>query len=147
MNVELIRATPDDVPEYLRIQQTIASRFTIITTEAEEALSDFASYDTYMIRSSGRSVGVISYEWRDVSHAHIDEFAVESAWQGKGIGTFAFEAVMARLASAKVITLVTHPENPARRLYERFGFRATGVRIENYHESGEPRIEMSKTLA
>ena len=62
---------------------------------------------------------------------HLVRIAVLPAYQGKGIGARLLSEVVAyaRGADADVLTLNTQADNlPARRLYERFGFRRTGER-------------------
>lgn len=55
------------------------------------------------------------------------DIALVAAHRGRGIGTALVQRVLEEALSAgKPITLHVEADNPARRLYERFGFRAVG---------------------
>lgn len=54
---------------------------------------------------------------------------VVPVWRGRGVGTGLLDAliVAARGAGSAALSLSVEPDNPARRLYERFGFHRVGV--------------------
>ncbi len=60
----------------------------------------------------------------DRSHdtTHLIDIALLPACQGQGLGTAVIESL---LLSSRVVTLTVQHGNPARRLYERFGFAVT----------------------
>lgn len=76
---------------------------------------------------------------------HITNISVDPAWQGRGIAKHILLAVNdeAITRGARSITLEVREGNIAgRRLYERFGFRAVGVRKNYYIETREDALVM-----
>lgn len=147
MDINLRRATLADIDDYLRIEGSVASRLTVVATETGEAEEDITRRTVYMIDTQDGTVGIISYELEAGGRsAYLNEVAIDAAHQGKGIGKAALRLVMLELFGVKRVHLVTHPENPARHLYAKFGFVPTSVRIEDYCGSGEPRIEMERVV-
>lgn len=78
-----------------------------------------------IIRAAGRDIG-----WVQVADApdalFIRNFCIDLPWQKLGIGAAVLRTVIAE-ASARgaAVSLGVAKGNPARRLYERFGFRIT----------------------
>jgi len=84
--------------------------------------------------------------WMMVDQAHITTFAVDPAWRRKGIGARMVLALlrMGETLGARQATLEVRLSNlPARRLYERFGFRPVGVRPRYYTDNGEDALIMT----
>lgn len=76
---------------------------------------------------------------------HITNISVDPAWQGRGIAKHILLAVNdeAITRGARSITLEVREGNEAgRRLYERFGFKAVGVRKNYYIETREDALVM-----
>ncbi|MDE2037804.1 MAG: GNAT family N-acetyltransferase [Patescibacteria group bacterium] len=143
MNVTLRPATEEDVETYARIAKRVESPINLATTDPNEVREEFDQINVFMIVCDGISVGYISYEHREARYAYISELAVDPDYQGRGIGGQALSMLLDSLRSQglNVFSLMTHPENPARRLYERHGF--TVVRqIEDFWGSKTPRLEM-----
>jgi ribosomal protein S18 acetylase RimI-like enzyme len=67
---------------------------------------------------------------------HISEFDVDPAYRNRRIGGAMFEYIegVARRDGYAVMSLVTTTNNPARRLYERHGFRVAGTRTDADYE-------------
>lgn len=143
MNIKFIRAELRHVDDYIRIGASVISRLYLTVSDPDEVATEIAQGITYMISVDDEVIGYITYFKREDGSAELDEFAVERDHQRKGIGTLALDFILNELRTYPRIELVTHPENPAKKLYERFGFCETGKRIENYWESGEPRVEMA----
>jgi ribosomal-protein-alanine N-acetyltransferase len=84
--------------------------------------------------------------WLLVDEAHVTTFAVMPDWRERGIGGRLLMAVL-RLAEdigASVATLEVRLSNlPARRLYEKFGFRPVGIRPRYYSDNGEDALIMT----
>jgi ribosomal protein S18 acetylase RimI-like enzyme len=61
--------------------------------------------------------------------------ALEPAYQHQGHGRALLQAALAAAGSAgyRRVSLTVHPQNPARRLYERCGFRTVELRSNGYH--------------
>jgi [ribosomal protein S18]-alanine N-acetyltransferase len=84
--------------------------------------------------------------WLMVDEAHVTTFAVLPAWRRQGLGSRLMLAIMDLAAEmgAGVATLEVRLSNlPARRLYERFGFRPVGVRPRYYTDNGEDALIMT----
>ncbi len=100
--------------------------------------------------SSARGHEVVAYAgiWLMVDEAHITTFAVLPDWRRHGIGGRLLVELM-RLAAdlgARVVTLEVRLCNqPARALYQRFGFRPVGVRPRYYSDNGEDALIMTTT--
>ena len=92
--------------------------------------------------------GVVAYAgiWLMVDEAHITTFAVLPRWRRQGVGArLLFELLeLAADLGAHVVTLEVRLSNePARRLYQRFGFRPVGVRPRYYSDNGEDALIMT----
>jgi [ribosomal protein S18]-alanine N-acetyltransferase len=84
--------------------------------------------------------------WLMVDEAHITTFAVDPAWRRRGIGerllVALLDAAMAR--RAREATLEVRLSNmPARRLYEKYGFRPVGIRPRYYSDNAEDALIMT----
>jgi [ribosomal protein S18]-alanine N-acetyltransferase len=91
---------------------------------------------------------VVAYAgiWLMVDEAHITTFAVRPEWRRQGIGARLLLAVLELAADvgADVATLEVRLSNlPARKLYERFGFRPVGLRPRYYSDNGEDALIMT----
>ncbi len=141
MQIKLERATVVHVEDYIRIEKKIESRTYLAITDPDEALRSMEMSITYAIRKDLRIVGFIGYERKSFDHVNIIQVAVDPDFQRRGIAGEALRLVLSELEHTERIDLETHPENPARYLYESHGFIVEG-HIGNYHESGEPRLVM-----
>ena len=84
--------------------------------------------------------------WLMVDEAHITTFAIHPAWRRQHIGErLLLEFVdVAILRRAREMTLEVRLSNlPARRLYEKFGFRPVGVRPRYYSDDHEDALIMT----
>ncbi|MBM3784191.1 MAG: GNAT family N-acetyltransferase [Acidobacteria bacterium] len=75
------------------------------------------------------------YGWHGLEHSVLIEITLLPPWRGQGIGG----ELVARFVeeAGQRVTLHVEESNPARRLYERFGFQPTG-------ESNGPHIKMAR---
>lgn len=108
--------------------------------EWEWTHSDVARF--YVARH-GDSVVAYCAGWVIFDELHINNLAVDPAWRRQGVGAallvFVLEAAAAE--GAKRATLEVRRSNePARRLYERFGFGCAGVRAGYYREPVEDAL-------
>jgi ribosomal protein S18 acetylase RimI-like enzyme len=106
--------------------------------DVEKAIDDGSMV---LIFDDATLVGTLVYFEKD-GHMWLDEFVVSDQHRGKGIGTYALEFIL-NAHECYPWQLITHPENPAARLYERHGFKRGAV-IENYYGDGEQRMEMHR---
>jgi ribosomal-protein-alanine N-acetyltransferase len=84
--------------------------------------------------------------WLMVDEAHIITFAVHPLWRRQHVGDRLLLAMLdlAIDAGAHEATLEVRLSNlPARRLYEKFGFRPVGLRPRYYSDNGEDALIMT----
>jgi ribosomal-protein-alanine N-acetyltransferase len=102
-----------------------------------------ASY--LVVRAANR---VVAYGgiWIMVDEAHITTFAVDPPWRRRGVGETLLLSLLdlALGRHAREATLEVRLSNvPARRLYEKFGFRPVGLRPHYYSDNGEDALIMT----
>jgi [ribosomal protein S18]-alanine N-acetyltransferase len=80
---------------------------------------------------------------------HIMNVAVDPTLQGKGLGTAMLTHLLGEVddETARYTLEVRQSNTPAIRLYERFGFRAAGLRRRYYQDNGEDALIMWRTPA
>lgn len=96
-------------------------------------------------RANGAVVGYGGI-WMMVDEAHVTTFAVEPAWRRQRLGETLLIALLdlAIARRAREATLEVRLSNvPARRLYEKYGFRPVGVRPRYYSDNGEDALIMT----
>ncbi|MBM4408056.1 MAG: ribosomal-protein-alanine N-acetyltransferase [Chloroflexi bacterium] len=96
-------------------------------------------------RVDGRVVGYAGM-WLMVDEAHITTFAVDPDWRRQGVGERLLVALLdlAGARAAREATLEVRLSNlPARRLYEKYGFRPVGVRPRYYSDDNEDALIMT----
>jgi len=84
--------------------------------------------------------------WLMVDEAHITTFAIAPAWRRNHLGERLLVAIMdaAIERRAAEATLEVRLSNlPARRLYEKFGFRPVGIRPGYYSDNNEDALIMT----
>jgi ribosomal-protein-alanine N-acetyltransferase len=108
--------------------------------EWEATHSDVARF--YVARDAGTVVAYCT-GWVIFDELHINNLAVDPARRRRGIAStlLAFVLQEAAAEGAKRATLEVRRSNePARRLYERFGFGYAGVRKDYYREPVEDAL-------
>jgi [ribosomal protein S18]-alanine N-acetyltransferase len=109
----------------------------------ELATNRLASY--VVARADGRVIGFAGL-WVMVDEAHVTTFAVDPRWRRRGVGERLLLALIdiAEARRAREATLEVRLSNvPARRLYEKFGFRPVGIRPRYYSDNGEDALIMT----
>ena len=84
--------------------------------------------------------------WLMVDEAHVTTFAVDPAWRRQRVGETLLLALLdlALARHAREATLEVRLSNvPARRLYEKYGFRPVGLRPRYYSDNGEDALIMT----
>jgi ribosomal-protein-alanine N-acetyltransferase len=97
------------------------------------------------IRARGRGQRLLGYLIcsRYADDWHIMNIAVDPSARRRGLGTALLEELFARTGRERAYTLEVRTTNgPAISLYERFGFRAAGVRKRYYQDTGEDALIM-----
>jgi [ribosomal protein S18]-alanine N-acetyltransferase len=101
---------------------------------------------SYLVaRAEGR---IVAYGgmWLMVDEAHITTFAVHPGWRRQRVGERLLLAFLdlARDRHAREATLEVRLSNlPARRLYEKYGFRPVGLRPRYYSDNNEDALIMT----
>lgn len=84
--------------------------------------------------------------WVMVDEAHVTTFAVDPRWRRLGVAQRLLLGLLdiAVARRAREATLEVRLSNvPARRLYEKFGFRPVGIRPRYYSDNGEDALIMT----
>jgi len=101
---------------------------------------------TYLVVRAGETVVGYAGMWHMVDEAHITTFAIHPAWRRRRIGERLLIALLdlARNRRAREATLEVRLSNlPARRLYEKYGFRPVGLRPNYYSDDREDALIMT----
>lgn len=101
---------------------------------------------SYLVVRVGDDVVAYGGIWLMVDEAHVTTFAVDPAWRRQGVGETLLLALLdlAVARHAREATLEVRLSNvPARRLYEKYGFRPVGLRPRYYSDNGEDALIMT----
>ena len=95
--------------------------------------------DVRIVLRGTERVGAVHLEDNPDGSLYIGLIEIDPAFQNSGLGA----EVLMRLAdeaagSGRALTLSVRPANPAKRLYERAGFREAGSNETHYHMRREP---------
>ena len=100
---------------------------------------------SYLVARIGDEIAAYGGMWLMVDEGHIITFAVHPAWRRQHIGERLLLSFidLAVDRGAHEATLEVRLSNlPARRLYEKFGFRPVGIRKNYYQELNEDALIM-----
>jgi [ribosomal protein S18]-alanine N-acetyltransferase len=100
----------------------------------------------YIVARCGDTIVGFAGIWLLVDEAHVTTFATRRSWRRLGIGDRLILALLdlARTRGAHEATLEVRPSNlPARRLYEKYGFKVVGVRLRYYSDDNEDALIMT----
>ncbi len=100
----------------------------------------------YLVALMGDAVVAYGGIWLMVDEAHITTFAVRPGYRRRRIGERLLLALLdlARDRMAREATLEVRLSNlPARRLYEKYGFRPVGIRPRYYSDDNEDALIMT----
>jgi ribosomal-protein-alanine N-acetyltransferase len=100
----------------------------------------------YIVARRGDEIVGFAGMWLLVDEAHVTTFATRRAWRRQGIGERLLLALLdlAGARGAHEATLEVRPSNtPARRLYEKYGFKNVGVRTRYYSDNNEDALIMT----
>lgn len=101
---------------------------------------------SYLVVRAGAEVVAYGGIWLMVDEAHVTTFAVDTAWRRQRVGETLLVALLdlALARHAREATLEVRLSNvPARRLYEKYGFRPVGVRPRYYSDNNEDALIMT----
>jgi [ribosomal protein S18]-alanine N-acetyltransferase len=100
----------------------------------------------YMVVRAGSEVVGYAGLWLMVDEAHVTTFAIHPDWRRQGLGERLLVALLdlAIERRSSEATLEVRLSNlPARRLYEKFGFRPVGIRPRYYTDNNEDALIMT----
>jgi [ribosomal protein S18]-alanine N-acetyltransferase len=100
----------------------------------------------YVVALIGEAIVGYGGIWLMVDEAHVTTFAVHPGFRRRRIGERLLLALLdlARARQAREATLEVRLSNlPARRLYEKYGFRPVGIRPRYYSDNGEDALIMT----
>jgi ribosomal protein S18 acetylase RimI-like enzyme len=99
----------------------------------------YDEHRTQVVEVNGDAAGWLTV-FRDDRRIEIDSIYLLTERQGAGIGTYVLQQLIAEAdATQKLLTLSTAKINPARRLYERLGFRVVRESEFKVYMEREPR--------
>jgi len=101
---------------------------------------------SYVVARAGDEIVGFGGLWVMVDEAHITTFAVHPRWRRRGVGEWMLLGLLDRAVErrAREATLEVRLSNmPARRLYEKYGFRPVGIRPRYYSDNGEDALIMT----
>jgi ribosomal-protein-alanine N-acetyltransferase len=141
--VLILPMTPEDVDAIVEIEKLSFS-----TPWSRSALLGELRYPrqaVYLVaRVKGRIVGYVGM-WTVANEGHITNIAVHPDYRGQGVGTrlLSFLIAVAESREIDALTLEVRLSNiRARRLYERMGFVASGIRTGYYSDNNEDAVIM-----
>ncbi|MDP2268273.1 MAG: ribosomal protein S18-alanine N-acetyltransferase, partial [Deltaproteobacteria bacterium] len=132
-----------DVEEVLAIERVVFPAPWTENMFRQELLLPLARNLTARI-GGGRIAGYLNF-WFIAGEVHIHHIAVRKDQQGKGVASALLRAMvgLAYQEGARYATLEVRSANePARRLYERFGFEVRGIRPLYYDDTTEDALIM-----
>ena len=136
--------TLDDLPDIHRIED--ASFSVPWPDDAYRSELQGNRLASYLVVRTDDAVIAYGGIWIMVDEAHITTFAVDPAWRRQKVGETLLLALLdlAVARNAREATLEVRLSNlPARRLYEKYGFRPVGLRPRYYSDNGEDALIMT----
>ncbi len=143
-------ATIGDIPRLIAIAQESASAGHWTVRQYEQALTETAPLRFVLVlEEAGEIPGFavaaeIGHEWE------LENIAISTSARRRGLADLLLGAIFQQLhqAAAESIYLEVRRSNqPARNLYEKWGFHQVGVRSGYYHNPSEDAILYKKNLA
>jgi [ribosomal protein S18]-alanine N-acetyltransferase len=149
-NIKMRLSTPTDIDFlwdmlyhaiYVPEGQTPPPRDVLKDPSIKRSLTDWGRTGDFALISTDASNQPVGAVWMRLfdettkTYGYIDAqtpilaIALKPDYRGKGIGTLLLEKILqeAKMKGYKQISLSVDPNNPALRLYERFGFQQVGI--------------------
>ncbi len=148
MKISMQRVGLETARQYCELGRTVVTPYNLMAESEDDVLDELnkPGENVFFLMSKAKPVGLFSYNFQD-QHLYISQVATLPGNEHKGISRSVLCMVLSQHATVRQVDLVVHPHNiPAIALYERVGFtKADRPAIENYEESGTPRIWMEWT--
>jgi len=137
----------EDIPEVCAIEtEAFATPWSEQAFISELTQNHFAIY--IVMEYEGRLIGYGGM-WVIVDEAHVTNIALTGEFRGRHLGARLLTELssLAMRHGADRMTLEVRPSNTiARRMYEKYGFEAAGVRPGYYSDNGEDALIMWASL-
>jgi ribosomal-protein-alanine N-acetyltransferase len=137
--------TPEDIDAVVTIEEASFTNPWTREMYVAEQENRGVSFCYLAQHASGVIVGFCSF-WRVLDELHINNLAVLPAFRRGGVGSALLAHVLregARLGARRATLEVRRSNEPARTLYERFGFTVAGVRRGYYTKPVEDALILS----
>jgi [ribosomal protein S18]-alanine N-acetyltransferase len=142
--VSMQKASDADIQTLIDIERSVPSTNTYSFILDEQTWRrELAENTVELLKVGSVVVGSVAYAEKSPGHIYISGIIVRPEYQSKGIATSAIKYVIEKHPDATRIDLVTHPDNPALKLYGSLGFKVER-QMENYFGDGEPRLVLSR---
>jgi len=144
VSVVVDRMTVEDLPAVHEIER--ASFSTPWPPHAYRHELENNRLANYIVARCGGEIAGFAGMWLLVDEAHVTTFATGPEWRRQGIGERLLLALLdlAAARGAREATLEVRPSNvPARRLYEKYGFKVVGSRTRYYSDNNEDALIMT----
>lgn len=125
------KATPEDLNFLLELRKLSMTEHLLaagLDYDDEQHKARILEYynDTYLLNLADKAIGVVKLG-QMADRWHIRQFQILPDYHGKGVGTKVLSLLQSKAQSVNMpITLNVLYQNPARRLYERMGFKVIG---------------------
>jgi ribosomal-protein-alanine N-acetyltransferase len=135
-------SSPSEIEDVLAIEHASFTNPWTRDMYLAELENEGVSY-CYLARTVDRQVAAFCSFWRVLDELHINNLAVRPEFRREGAATALLTRVLGdavRLGAARATLEVRRSNEPARMLYDRFGFAVAGVRRAYYTKPVEDAI-------
>lgn len=114
--------------EMTRVPWSDAQRVAFLADQSAKQQAHYRAYygrsELLVIERHGEPIGRLYLDRGHPSDLRIVDIGLLTAWRGRGLGSALLTAVQDEArAEGKLVSIHVEQENPARRLYQRLGFR------------------------
>lgn len=134
----------DDIDDLVEIEETSFHTPWTKGSFKKELKNKFAKY---VVVEVDKKVVAYAGVWLIVDEGHITNVAVHSDYRGLKLGNLVMEGIIKKCEenNIRAMTLeVRVTNNVARKLYEKYGFKNSGIRPEYYKDTREDALIMWK---
>ena len=135
-------SSPSQIDEILAVEEASFTSPWTREMYLAELKNTGVSYFYLARTDTGQVIGFCSF-WRVLDELHINNIALRPQYRGRGFGTALMQHVLAearRLGARRATLEVRRSNEPAQKLYEKFGFTVAGVRRLYYSSPPEDAL-------